>query len=172
MDMISVKEFFQTPAVAAKCVSCSMLTSCISYDNLIPKITTEYFADRVRIALNREAGERPALSRSCNAESPPICHWETGKAGKTRMQSQKNCPIGTLYRPCERQEGTIIFMCFVCLFAGEQEGFLFCGDCNGKAFFTGFPMTLVETKCGCIRIRTCFPKCIAVFIFFYEKGTD
>jgi|GEM_PF-3735664 len=41
------------------------------------------------------------------------------------MQSQKNCPIGTLYRPCERQEGTIIFMCFVCLFAGEQEGFLF-----------------------------------------------
>ena len=64
------------------------------------------------------------------------------------------------------------FMCFVCLFAGEQEGFLFCGDCNGKAFFTGFPMTLVETKCGCIRIRTCFPKCIAVFIFFYEKGTD
>ena len=115
MDMISVKEFFQTPAVAAKCVSCSMLTSCISYDNLIPKITTEYFADRVRIALNREAGERPALSRSCNAESPPICHWETGKAGKTRMQSQKNCPIGTP-RSFLRATGRHFF-CFVCLFA-------------------------------------------------------
>ena len=79
----------------------------------------------MRIALNREAGARPALSRSCNAESTSICHWETGKAGKTRKQSQKNCPIGTLYRPCERQEGAIIFVYFVCLFAGEQEGF-FC----------------------------------------------
>ena len=120
MDMISVKEFFQTPAVAAKCVSCSMLTSCISYDNLIPKITTEYFADRVRIALNREAGERPALSRSCNVESTSIRHWETGKARETRKQSQKNCPIGTLYRSCERQEGTI-FLCVSYAFLPESK---------------------------------------------------
>ena len=106
------------------------LTECLCYDNLLKvinnRIIIEYLADRVRVALNREAGERPALSRSCNVESTSIRHWETGKARKTRKQSQKNCPIGTLYRPCERQEGTIIFMCFVCLFAGEQEGFLFC----------------------------------------------
>ena len=105
------------------------LTECLCYDNLLKvinnRIIIEYFADRVRVALNREAGERPALSRSCNVESTSIRHWETGKARETRKQSQKNCPIGTLYRPCERQEGTIIFMCFVCLFAGEQEGFWF-----------------------------------------------
>ena len=41
------------------------------------------------------------------------------------MQSQKNCPIGTLYRPCERQEGTIIFMCFVCLFALLAKRFFY-----------------------------------------------
>ena len=40
------------------------------------------FADEVRAALNREAGERPALSRSCHAELPPIRHWATGKAGR------------------------------------------------------------------------------------------
>jgi len=106
-----------------------ILTGYLFYDNLLNnfgnKITIEYFADRVCIALYREAGERPALSRSCNAESTSICHWETGKARKTRKQSQKNCPIGTLYRPCERQEGAIIFVSFVCLFAGEQEGFSF-----------------------------------------------
>ena len=80
----------------------------------------------MRIALNREAGERPALSRSCNVESTSIRHWETGKARETRKQSQKNCPIGTLYRPCERQEGTIIFMCIFYAFLPEmQEGFLF-----------------------------------------------
>ena len=122
MDMISVKEFFQTPAVAAKCVSCSMLTSCISYDNLIPKITTEYFADRVRIALNREAGERPALSRSCNAESTSICHWETGKARKTRMQSQKNCPIGTL-KSFLRATGRHVFCVSYAFLLSWQKGF-------------------------------------------------
>ena len=53
------------------------------------------------------------------------------------MQSQKNCLIGTLYRPCERQEGAMRLY-FVGLFAGEQEGFLYCGDCNDKAFLTGF----------------------------------
>ena len=64
----------------------------------------------MRVALNREAGAKPALSRSCNAESTPIWHWETGKAEKTRKQSQKNCPIGTLYRSCERQEGAMFVL--------------------------------------------------------------
>ena len=73
-------------------------------------LSTTSFADEVRAALNREAGERPVLSRSCNAESTSICHWETGKARKTRKQSQKNCPIGTLYRPCERQEGAMFVL--------------------------------------------------------------
>ena len=27
---------------------------------------------------------------------------------------------------------------FVCLFASEQEGFLYCGDCDDQAFLTGF----------------------------------
>ena len=92
-----------------------ILTGHLFHDNLRKefenKITIQYFADRVCIALYREAGEIPALSRSCNAESTPICHWETGKAEKTRKQSQKNCPIGTLYRSCERQEGAIVFCC-------------------------------------------------------------
>ena len=106
------------------------MTDYLCYDNLLKVIgsknTIEYFANRVRIALNREAGERPALSRSCNVESTSIRHWETGKARETRKQSQKNCPIGTLYRPCERQEGAIIFVSFVCLFAvGSKKAFYF-----------------------------------------------
>ena len=129
MDRDSVKEYFCNDE-SWKQGGKTILTDYLCYDNLLKvinnRIIIEYFADWVRVALNREAGERPALSRSCNVESTSIRHWETGKARETRKQSQKNCPIGTLYRPCERQEGTIIFMCFVCLFAGEQEGFFVC----------------------------------------------
>ena len=105
-----------------------ILTSHLLYDNLSHTLRIKSQFDILPIGcvchLIREAGERPALSRSCNAESTSICHWETGKARKTRKQSQKNCPIGTLYRPCERQEGAIIFMCFVCFFAvGSKKAF-------------------------------------------------
>ena len=50
-----------------------VLTYNLEYDTLHEvlesRIIIELFADEVRAALNREAGERPALSRSCNAES-------------------------------------------------------------------------------------------------------
>lgn len=117
MDRDSVKEYFCNESWKQGIKT--TLTECLCYDNLLKvinnRIIIEYFADWVRVALNREAGERPALSRSCNAESTSICHWETGKAGKTRMQSQKNCPIGTP-RSFLRATGRH-FLCFVCLFA-------------------------------------------------------
>ena len=43
--------------------------------------------------LNREVGENPALSRSCNVERVLWCHWETGKTEHAMIQSQNTCPI-------------------------------------------------------------------------------
>jgi len=72
------------------------------------------------------------------------------------MQSQKNCPIGTLYRPCERQEGTIIFMCIFYAFLPEkQEGFLFA--CCVYVYLCDFSLLsrcsdhvgILETECEC-----------------------
>ena len=46
---------------------------------------------------------KPMRSRRRNAEDAPICHWETGKAERTKMQSRKTyriscagvlCPMG------------------------------------------------------------------------------
>ena len=84
------------------------------------------FADEVRAALNREAGETPALSRSCNAEALPLyVTGQLGRRGGTMKQSQKNCLTGMLCHPCERQEGAtddLLRMPFCLL----QRGILFC----------------------------------------------
>ena len=48
------------------------------------------------------------------------------------MQSQKNCPIGTLYRPCERQEGAINHWICVPFCAFSQRGFLFAPVQSGR----------------------------------------
>ena len=125
MDRDSVKEYFCNESWNQGIKT--TLTECLCYDNLLKvinnRIIIEYFADWVRVALNREAGERPALSRSCNVESTSICHWETGKARETRKQSQKNCPIGTLKSFLRETGRHDYFMCFVCLFALLQKGF-------------------------------------------------
>ena len=42
---------------------------------------------------NREIGRMPMRSRRCNAEEASIRHWETGKARRTMMQSQKTYRI-------------------------------------------------------------------------------
>ena len=81
------------------------------------------------------------------------------------MQSQKNCPIGTLYRPCERQEGAMRFY-FVCLFAGEQEGFLFCRGCDDQADLTGFVDGITGNEMWMYSFERCFQKCIAVFVTY------
>ena len=36
---------------------------------------------------------KPMRSRRRNAEDAPICHWETGKAERTKMQSRKTYRI-------------------------------------------------------------------------------
>ena len=43
---------------------------------------------------------KPMRSRRRNAEDAPICHWETGKAERTKMQSRKTYRVscaGTLH---------------------------------------------------------------------------
>ena len=124
MDRDSVKEYFCNESWKQGIKT--TLTECLCYDNLLKvinnRIIIEYFADWVRVALNREAGERPALSRSCNAESTSICHWETGKARKTRMQSQKNCPIGTL-KSFLRATGRHVFCVSYAFLLSWQKGF-------------------------------------------------
>ena len=72
-----------------------VLTHNLEYDTLHEvlesRIIIELFADEVRATLNREAGERPALSRSCDAESPPTRHWETGKLGNREGGGGRGC---------------------------------------------------------------------------------
>ena len=133
----------------------------------------------MRITLNREAGERPALSRSCNVESTSIRHWETGKARETRKQSQKNCPIGTLYRPCERQEGTIIFICIFYAFLPESKKVFYlhgvctslCAifrSCHDAAIMLAFWKQNVSV--GLCRARTLFLWCMDVYGLCLLKG--
>ena len=51
---------------------------------------------------------------------PQYVTGKPGRRGRTRKQSQKNCLIGPLYHPCERQEGAMRLY-FVYLFAGRAR---------------------------------------------------
>ena len=118
----------------------------------------------MRAALNGEAGERPALSRSCNAESPPTRHWETGKAGEDEDAEPEELPhwnaVSSLRETGRRD------MCFVCLFASEQEGFLFCRGCDDQADLTGFVDGITGNEMWMYSFGHCFQKCIAVFVTY------
>jgi hypothetical protein len=48
----------------------------------------------------------PPRSRRCEAESPPKCHWETGKTKESGKLSQKNCPMNNNPLP-GRRNGTM-----------------------------------------------------------------
>ena len=79
----------------------------------------------MRAALNREAGEIPALSRSCHAELPPIRHWATGKAGRSDEAEPEELPhrnaASSLRATGRRDESSDSYAFLRCL----QKGFLF-----------------------------------------------
>ena len=103
----------------------------------------------MRIALNREAGERPALSRNCNVESPPIRHWETGKAGEDEEAEPEELPdwnaVSSLRETGRRDE---IFILYAFLPASKKV-FCFVATVTIRRFSPDLPMALLETKCGC-----------------------
>ena len=57
-------------------------------------------------------------------------------------------------------------MCFVCLFASEQEGFLFCRGCDDQADLTGFVDGITGNEMWMYSFGHCFQKCIAVFVTY------
>ena len=63
------------------------------------------------------------------------------------MQSQKNCPIGTLYRPCERQEGAICVS--YAFLPASKKAFCFVAVVTIRRTSPDLSMALLETKCGC-----------------------
>ena len=68
---------------------------------------------------NRETGENPVLSRSCNVESISICHWETGKAKLMRKQSQNNY----LKQDCKNSAMDGMVTLYRCTLLLEAEGY-------------------------------------------------
>lgn len=68
---------------------------------------------------NRETGENPVLSRSCNVESISICHWETGKARLMMTQSQKNY----LKQDCKNSAMDGMVTLYRCTLLLEAEGY-------------------------------------------------
>ena len=120
----------------------------------------------MRAALNGEAGERPALSRSCNAESPPIRHWETGKAGEDEDAEPEELPhwnaVSSLRETGRRDD---IFISYAFL-PGEQEGFLYCGDCDDQAVLAGFADGITGNEMWMYAFGHCFHKCIAVLVIY------
>jgi len=104
----------------------------------------------VRAALNREVGERPALSRSCNAESPPIRHWETGKAGEDEEAEPEELPhwnVVSSLRETGRRDDIFILYAFL---QASKKAFCFVATVTIRRFSPDLPMALLETKCGCM----------------------
>ena len=148
-----------------------VLTYNLEYDTLHEvlesRIIIELFSDEVRAALNREAGERPALSRSCDAESPPTRHWETGKAGVDEDAEPEELPrwnaVSSL-RETGRYDETSLRMpfCRKC-----NEVFLFSDKyCNDNAFLIGFSYDIRGNEMWMYAFGHCFHKCIAVFVTY------
>ena len=130
-----------------------VLTYNLEYDTLHEvlesRIIIELFADEVRAALNREAGERPALSRSCDAESSPTRHWETGKAGEDEDAEPEELPrwnaVSSL-RETGRRDDIFILYAFL---QASKKAFCFVATVTIRRFSPDLPMALLETKCGC-----------------------
>jgi len=104
----------------------------------------------VRAALNREAGESPALSRSCNAESPPTRHWETGKAGEDEEAEPEELPDWTAVsslRETGRRDETLFRIPFC---RESKKAFCFLATVTIRRFSPDLPMALLETECGCM----------------------
>ena len=112
------------------------------------QIIIELFADEVCAALNREAGERPALSRSCDAESPPTRHWETGKAGEDEDAEPEELPhwnaVSSLRETGRRDK--IFLYAFL---PASKKAFCFVAIVTIRRISPDLPMALLETKCGC-----------------------
>ena len=87
------------------------------------RIIIKYFADRVRIALNREAGEKPALSRSCNAEPLPNMSLGNREGREDDDAEPEELPDRNAVSSLRETGRRDFFVYYICLFAGEQEGF-------------------------------------------------
>ena len=102
----------------------------------------------MRIALHREAGERPALSRSCNAESPPTRHWETGKAGADEDAEPEELPDWNA-EIIPASDGKALFCVSYAFLPASKKAFCFVATVTIRRFSPDLPMALLETKCGC-----------------------
>lgn len=91
-------------------------------------------------------------------ESPPIRHWETGKAGEDEEAEPEELPdwnaVSSL-RETGRRDETCISYAFL---PRSKKAFSFVVTVTIRRFSSDLPMALPETKCGCVRIRTLFPK--------------
>lgn len=65
---------------------------------------------------------KPMRSRRRNAEDAPICHWETGKAERTKMQSRKTYRTSCAGVLCPHG-GSAVLLCIL-RWTGRQTFFV------------------------------------------------